>query len=246
MPGALLAACASGTNIISVTTVGSATLGQTIPVTVVYEETNNWNQEYLIGAFNSTSTAIQTCNLPNQTFVIYGASNGSASTVNPGAGDKGFDETIGTSTPTTVVFNVTVPNTLTAGSTYNFVVGGSGCDAECGDLGDIESTNHTTVAVPQPAPSISAFAKSAEGNTANPGDLILFRMDYTYTNDGPVTITDVLPSDVTPTTANGAEISAFGTLAGNTAAWVLPHTAGVNQGYVWVLTKVNLGVGVGN
>ncbi len=198
LPGGLLAAttcnsgAGSGVNIISVSTIPSGALGQIIPVTVVYDQTVGWNQVFLLAAFNSSSTAIQTCNLPNQTFVIYGASNGSASTVNPGAGDKGFKETIGTSTPTTVVFNVTVPSTLTAGTTYNFVVGGSGCDAECGDLGDLESTNHTTISIPQPPPAISSFSKTAEGNTANPGDLILFRMDYTYTNDGPVTITDVL------------------------------------------------------
>jgi hypothetical protein len=251
MPAGLFAATScnggagSGVNILSVSTVPSATLGQTIPVTIVYDQTASWNQVYLLAAFNKTSTAIQACLSPNQTFVIYGASNGSASSQNPPAGDNGFKETIGLPTATTVVFNVTVPNTLTAGSTYNFVVGGSGCDSKCGDLAGLESTNHTTVTVPAPPPAIANFSKTAEGNSANPGDLILFRMDYTYTNDGPVTITDVLPGNVTPTQANGAEISADGTLAGNTATWVLPFTMGLNQGYVWVLTKVNTGVSAG-
>ncbi len=235
------AACGpSGLTINSVTTVASASPGQVIPVTVIYTQTGGWNQVYLLGAFNSSASTIQTCSTPNQDFVIYGGSSGGSDTQSPPTSSNGFSVNPGGTGPATQIFNVTVPAGFAGGGSYQFVVGGSGCDAKCNDLGNFESEKATTINIPFPPPSLS-ISKSAEGNQANVGDLVLFRVDYTYANDGPITITDTLPGSVTMASSNGSEISPGGSVAGSTAKWVLPYSKGLQTGYVWVLAKVASG-----
>ncbi len=174
---------------------------------------------------------------PIKIFVLYAGKPGNGDSPNSAGDTTGYKVTIGTTAPATQIFNVTVPASLNAGSTYNFIVGASGCDAQCGDLGDIETEAHVPISIAVPPPGLT-FSKTAEGNTANIGDLVLFRMDYTYVNNGPITITDTLPSEVVPTTANGAEVSPGGTVTGQSVTWVLPFETAPQSGYVWVLTKV--------
>ena len=136
-----LAACGSGAQILSVNlSVASAAPGQSISATVVYDQTGGWNQMYLLGAFNSTSTNITTCGLPAnvQDFVLYSGAAGNGDNTAP-AGMGYGPLVVADTTAVTQIFNVTVPTELTTGSTYNFIVAGSGCDAECADTGNLES-----------------------------------------------------------------------------------------------------------
>jgi hypothetical protein len=234
----LRAQCNSGLAISSLTaSTTSAAPGQNISVTVIYTQSMNWNQVYFLGGFNLNQTTFQACNTANQDFVIYAGAPGNGNSPNAAGDTTGYKVTIGTSAPATQIFTITVPASLNAGSTYNFIVGASGCDAQCGDLGNMETESHIGISIAVPPPGLT-FSKTAEGNTANVGDLVLFRMDYTYVNNGPITITDTLPAEVAPTTANGAEVSPGGTVTGQAVTWILPFSTIPQSGYVWVLTKV--------
>ncbi|HTC21585.1 MAG TPA: hypothetical protein VK859_12100, partial [bacterium] len=238
LTGQLQAACNSGLDITSLTaSVASAAPGQNISVTVVYVQTMNWNQVYFLGGFNRNQATFQSCNTANQDFVIYAGAPGNGDSPNAAGDTVGYKVTVGTAAPATQIFNVTVPASLNAGSVYNFILGASGCDAQCSSSADMESETSIPISIAVPPPGLT-FSKTAEGNQANVGDLVLFRMDYSYVNNGPITISDTLPSEVVPTTANGAEVSPGGTITGQSVTWVLPFETAPQAGYVWVLTKV--------
>ena len=111
------------------------------------------------------------------------------------------------------------------------------------DAGD--AVIHTLVTLPPPPPSISPFTKTTEGSTANAGDLILFRMDYTYVNQtSPVTITDTMPPNVT-LAGVGSNISPNGTYSAPNFTWILPASVPTTSGYVWFLGQVSAGVTTG-
>src|SRR5581483_8258849 len=99
------------------------------------------------------------------------------------------------------------------------------------------------ITLPYPPPNLS-LVKIADGSTANPGDLVLFRLDYVYGNTGPVTITDSIPAGTTLAAPTGA-ISPGGTLSGSTITWVFPASLPSASGEAWFLTKVNAGVAAG-
>ncbi len=200
--------------------------GQSISVTVVYTQNNQYQNSCFLLAVSPNNGSIP-CGGANQTYL-----EGSDS------GDVCFPYV--NTNPQTIVWNLTLPNSLTQGNYYlnlQYGTNYTGCNGNQMD-GAIQTIPFS---VPFPPPAIT-LDKSAEGNTATPGDLILFRMDYTYTNTGPVTITDPLPSQVSLAAANGSEISSGGTIAGSTATWVLPFSSAKVAGYVWVLTKVNAAV----
>ena len=230
--------------------------GSTVAVTLVYCDTNTYSIPYfLVGITPSSNTVLSGCALPQQYLLVDSTSPGEGTTFDGTAGsvitspnNDGSDGNgwIGASTggtpvcPVTEVWSVTIPPSLSAGS-FNIVVAEHDYNVQC--QSGFPNTIWKGVTVPFPPPAISTFNKSAEGNTATPGDLILFRMDYTYVNTGPVTITDTLPSQVSLAAANGSEISSGGNIGGfPTVTWVLPFSNAAVSGYVWVLAKVNAGV----
>src|SRR5581483_267075 len=142
--------------------------------------------------------------------------------------------------PYTQVFNITIPNNLNGG-TYNLDVSAGAYFVQCA-AGVVAHTT-AVVTLPYPPPNLS-LVKIADGSTANPGDLVLFRLDYVYGNTGPVTITDSIPAGTTLAAPTGA-ISPGGTLSGSTITWVFPASLPSASGEAWFLTKVNAGVAAG-
>ena len=224
--------------------------GSVVAVTVVYCDQNPRTPFWLV-ALNPGSTSIQSCPTANQHLLVDGntaptgvsavSSNqdDASDTSGSGNGWAGVPVPSASTCNFTQVFNVTIPSTLGSGS-YNLIVKTNDYFVQCTSAGVQLST---TITVPLPPPGIS-LVKTADGSTANPGDLVLFHLDYNYVNTGPVTITDNIPANTTLASGSGA-MSPGGTLNGSTITWILPATSGPQSGEVWFLTKVNGGTPAG-
>ena len=222
--------------------------GTTVGVTVVYCEGTFKTPHFFVG-LNPSSTTLQSCPAANQTLLVDSTTvpsgsysvNSSTNDANDGGGGwTGVAVGATAACPVTQVWVVTIPLTLSAG-TYHLIVEEN--DFYIGCNGNAYPNINTTITVPYPPPSIG-LVKIADGNTANPGDLVLFRLDYTYVNTGPMTITDTIPANTALAAASGV-ISPGGALSGSTITWVFPATLAPVTGEVWFLTKVNAGTPAG-
>lgn len=238
--GRLQAQCNSGISIISGNiSATSVTLGQTVTVTLVYEQTGGWNQVYFLGAFNSNGTLLQGCNTSGQDFVIYSGApgNGDSPNANGDAPPGGWLAHPGGTGPATQVFNVTIPGSLTPGTPYNLIIGASGCDAKCSDLGNMEWEEFSppvTAAVP---PANFTISKRVEASTVAQGSLVLFSIDYSFVNTNNFVITDTLPANTTGFVA----VSPGGVNGATGVTWNLGNTVGPKTGTVWFLCSVGPG-----
>ncbi len=222
--------------------------GSTVGVTAVYCEGTFKTPHFFVG-LNPTSTSLQSCPAANQVLLVdsttvpsgsYSVNSSTNDSNDGGGGWTGVAVGATAACPVTQVWSVTIPLTLSAG-TYHLIVEEN--DFYIGCNGNAYPNVNTTITVPYPPPSIN-LVKIADGSTANPGDLVLFRLDYTYVNTGPVNITDVIPAGTTLAAASGA-ISPGGVLTGSTITWTLPATLAPVTGEVWFLTKVNPGTPAG-
>ncbi len=99
-------------------------------------------------------------------------------------------------------------------------------------------------------PADFTIHKRAEGVIQDPGDLVLFSIDYEYAN-GPLTITDAIPNSNLelvswgPTSIVGGSVFSPGVGAtSGTLTWVLPNKTGQTgsaNGSVWMLLRVKAG-----
>jgi hypothetical protein len=203
-------------------------------------------------ALNPTSTTIQSCPAVNQELLVDGAttpihqatvSSGQDDPSDPGP-NQGYPGVPVPNTPPpcpyTQVFNVTIPGNLNGG-TYNLDVSAGANYVQC--AGGVVAHTNASLVLPYPPPNIT-LVDTADGSTANPGDLVLFRVDYTYVNTGNVTVTETIPAGTALASGSGA-ISPGGILSGNTITWTLPASQAEQSGEVWFLTKVNAGVPLG-
>ncbi|HJT25669.1 MAG TPA: hypothetical protein VJ873_13925, partial [bacterium] len=224
--------------------------GSQISVTVVYCANANVTPYWLV-AINMTSTTIQSCPAANQNLLVDGGTSptgvSNVTSTQDDASDPGGNGWAGVPVPNspppcpyTQVFNVTIPANLNGG-TYHLDVSAGAYFVQCSS--GVVSSATATLTLPYPPPNIS-LVETADGSTASPGDLILFRIDYTYVNTGPVTVTATIPAGTSLAAATGA-ISPGGTLNGSTITWVLPSSQPFQSGEVWFLTKVNAGVSAG-
>ncbi len=242
IPVSRLLACGSGLSILSVTlSPSTAALGSSISVTVVYQQTAGWNQVYLLGGFNLNQNTFQGCNTTGQDFVIYQGAPGNGDSPGAGSDAGGYLVNPGGTGPATQVFTVTVPPELTPGVTYNFIVGGSGCDAKCGDAGNMESQSSASLTTLLPPPSCAATVLT-EGVTAAPNGFFLFDIDYSFVNAGSSNIVYPLPSNVTYVSAGPNAVYNGGS---NSVSWNLGNVSSPQTGVLWTLVSVNSGTGTG-
>ncbi|HET9869305.1 MAG TPA: hypothetical protein VFR02_02240, partial [bacterium] len=143
----------------------------------------------------------------------------------------------------TAVWPIYIDGSALSAGNYSFVVQGAEDYTTCGNY---QSADHFNFSVPYPPPNLS-LVKIADGTSPNDGNLVLFRIDYTYGNTGssPVTITDTIPANVSLVTPTTSAISPGGSLAGSTITWILPASLPTVTGEVWFLTQVNGGVAAG-
>ncbi|HVM32075.1 MAG TPA: hypothetical protein VMU88_03010, partial [bacterium] len=226
------------------------TPGSVVAVTITYCETANVTPYWLV-AVNPSSNTIQACPAANQYFlvdsnttptgvsVVSGTQDDSTATGNGWAGVPVPNTP--PACPYTQIFNVTIPSTLSAGA-YNLDVSAGDYYVQC-NSGSVAHTS-TVINIPYPPANVS-LVKIADGTSPNDGNLVLFRIDYTYGNTGPVTITDNIPANVSLVSPTASAISPGGSLAGSTITWVLPASLPTVTGEVWFLTQVNGGVAAG-
>ncbi len=222
--------------------------GSVVAVTVVYCEGTYKTPNFFVG-LNPSSTSLQSCPAINQVLLVdstttpEGTSPVNSTTDDSndtGGGWVGVAVAGTASCPTTQIWNVTIPPSLSAGS-YNLIVEEN--DFYIGCNGTAYPSINTTVTIPYPPPNIT-LVDVADGSTANPGDLVLFDVDYTYVNTGSVTITETIPTGTALAAASGS-ISPGGILNGSTITWILTASLAQQTGEVWFLTKVNAGVPIG-
>jgi hypothetical protein len=225
--------------------------GTVLSVTISYCCPANATPFWMV-ALNPSSTTIQSCPALNQELLVDGAttpihqstvSSGEDDTSDPGP-NQGYPGVPVPNTPPacpyTQVFNVTIPGNLNGGTYYLDVSLGENY-VQC--AGGVVAHTSATLVLPYPPPNITLI-DTADGSTANPGDLVLFRVDYTYVNTGNVTVTETIPAGTALASGTGS-ISPGGVLNGSTITWTLPASQSEQSGEVWFLTKVNAGVPVG-
>ena len=235
-------ACGSGLSIssiaLSTTSVG---LGLTFGVTVVYQQTAGWNQVYFLGGFNSNQSTFQACGTPNQIFDLYTGVNGSGNTASPPAGNGWGPLNPGGTGPATAVFTVTASGSLTPGMNYNYIIGVSGCDAQCGDLAGMEAQASMPISITLPPPSCGASVVS-ENTTAAPNGFFLFDVDYSFTNSGSSNVVCPLPANVTFQSAGPNAMYISGS---NSVSWFLGNVGAPQNGVLWALVSINSGTSNG-
>ncbi len=139
---------------------------------------------------------------------------------------------------------MTVPINVAVGGTYNVIVAAGGyTDLRCG-AAPLNSVS-IPVTIPLPPPAISAVKDVEEnGATVNPGDLLLFPINYSFVNTNDFQITDTVPPNTTlvstgpPGTESGA-VSGSG--PGSGVTWSLGNATTQTTGEVWMLVRVNSG-----
>lgn len=244
--GCLFPSAASATTLTSVTVSNSnPAAGSVIGVTLVYCTSSTYTQPFFMVAFNPSSTTIQSCPAANQYFVVdtntpAGNPSDSTSVDDTSFSGNGFGGTNTEATatcPMTQVWTVTVPPGLTSG-TYNLIVEENDWSIQCTNS---YPSVFTTVTVPLP-PSSYTILKSAESNSAQPSDLILFKIDYTFTNTTNFKITDTVPPNTKlvstgpPSVYSGA---APGAGPGSGVTWTLGNATNPQTGEVWMLVRVD-------
>ena len=136
-------------------------------------------------------------------------------------------------------YTFTLPADLLPGVPYYILVvmGTYWCNLN-GAPGNVESTGVLAVPFTLPLPPTSAsITKTAESAVVQPGDLVLFTINYDYVNATNFRITDDVPAECT-----FVSCSAGGTLAGTTITWNTASTPGpVKRGSKWFTARVNAG-----
>ncbi len=140
-----------------------------------------------------------------------------------------------------VTFLETLPPGLSDNcGTFDVVVAMSTSYLACGS-GNL--TGFATVSVPCTNSAVTAV-KSVQGNQAATGDLLLFAVDYKYSNDSSnYVITDSVPANTTLVAAGPpGSYTSGGTVAGSGITWTFPADPGaVKSGQAWMLVQVNTG-----
>lgn len=228
-------ACGSGLTISSVTlSASSVALGNSFNVTVVYQQAAGWNQTYFLGGFNLSQTTFQACGTPNQVFNLYTGVDGTGNTANPPSGNGWGPLNPGGTGPATAVFAVTASASLTPGTTYNYIVGVSGCDAQCGDLANMEAQSSAPISILLPPPSCSVTVMT-EGVTTAPGGLFLFDVDYNFVNSGSSNVVYSLPTGVTYVSAGPNAVYNSGS---NSVSWNLGNISAPKISALWAILSV--------
>ena len=141
----------------------------------------------------------------------------------------------------TAVWPIYIDGNFLNSGNYTFVVQAAEDYTSCTSLGTGGMDAHTTFTVPLPPPGFS-IVKSAESNSAQANDLILFKMDYTFVNTTNFKITDTVPAHTTLVSTGPPAIysgAAPGAGPGAGVTWTIGNATNTASGEVWMLVKVD-------
>ena len=228
----------------------SAAPGTTVAVTIEYSDDSASENPFLLLAVrpstgaNSGST-IASCPAAGQTFLVNGTCSMGGACANGGStSDNGYSlPAVASLNPHSfITLNVTIPTTLTGGTTYNLIGQVGAYWTQCSG-NNAQGSAYTTFTTNPPTPNL-IVSSQALAATAEPGGLVLYSISYTLTNETNLTITAQVPAGLTllEVENNG---SSTGTAAGSTLTWALGSTPGQISGTVSYLCRVNPGLSVG-
>jgi hypothetical protein len=180
--------------------------GSSVTVTANYCSTVNGGSgtEFDV-LLNSNATTIQACPTSGQIFLVDAAGQNrndldpcAAAGQGPGCDIGWYDGLLNpgaTCTNHSVTWVLAIPNNVAVGGVYNVIVAAGGYGSlRCGSA--VLNSASIPVTIPLPPPNIFNISKAVEenGTSVNPGDLLLFKIDYTFVNTNNLIITDAVRS----------------------------------------------------
>jgi hypothetical protein len=177
-----------------------------------------------------------------QDFVIYSGSTGGSDTTNPSAGYTLPANGGVAGKCNTMNFTVTVPASLTAGSSYNIIAAARQDYVSCSTSNQDKSAFVGFSTTP-PTPDFS-LVKHADGNSGVANGLVLFTIDYSFQNSNNFVINDVIPANCTLLQQSTGGTNT-GTTAGSTLTWNIGNSVGLKTGTVWFLCRIASSVTAG-
>jgi hypothetical protein len=228
----------------------SAAPGTTVAVTIEYSDDSPSENPFLLLAVRpstgaNSGTTIASCPAAGQTFLVNGTCSTGGACANGGStSDNGYSlPAVASLNPHSfITLNVTIPTTLTGGTSYNIIGQVGAFWTQCSG-NNAQGTAYATFTTNPPTPNL-IVSSQALATTAEPGGLVLYTISYTLTNESNLTITAQVPAGLTllEVENNG---SSTGTTAGSTMTWALGSTPGQISGTVSYLCRVNAGLSVG-
>ena len=223
----------------------SPSLGETISVTVNFCDSTTYNNSFFLAAFKPTAqtASITGCPVVDQTIVVSNAGvNVALSAATQGYQAPGNSGGSSGCPIRQMVWSITVPSDLTGGTSYRFLVCGRTDWIDCTTGAD--DCMSVTLAIPLPPPSFH-ITKRAVGPTAAPNELVLFTIDYDFTNTTQFVINDTVPANTTLVAISpGGSPSTGG--SGTALTWNLGDATGMTKGQVWMLLRVGGTVATGD
>ncbi len=136
----------------------------------------------------------------------------------------------------TLTWNIHIPSSLSEGGTFYVVVGGKTWYLDSAGS-PVASQDSISFSIPLP-PASASITLTAENSNVQPGDLILYTINYNFINAHNFIITSTIPYYCTL-----IEQSSGGTNNGNspgsTVTWNLGDTGMRKTGTVWFLARVD-------
>ncbi|MFP4466025.1 MAG: T9SS type A sorting domain-containing protein [Candidatus Goldiibacteriota bacterium] len=231
---------------VAITSVSPASpaAGDLVTVDFTYSNAANpHNSNYFCAAVSVYQT-IQGSNTQGQTFKV---NENGINVGNTGEGDAavdgGYNMNDGDgSAAKSGSFTFNIPSTL-EGGTYYIVIGGRQDWVDTGSALPA-SEDYYEINIPLPPPECT-ISKIAEGTSVQPGDYILYSIDYSYINGTNLVITDTVPDYCTLVEQSPGGVSS-GAASGSTLTWTHPDSlSGRVRGRVWFFVEVDTTAPVG-
>lgn len=215
------------------------TVGANVQVTWDYTTINNdWNSPRVIMVISDTPT-LRFANTAGQWLMVdqnYPAIPAPTAQANNGY-QVGTSIMIGAHSAGPLNFNL--PADLVPGVPYYIIVAMSNnyLGLYNGNIDSVQAQfPSASFILPLPPPSAN-ITKTAEAAIVQPGDLVLFTINYNYINATNFTITDTVPPECTLVSS-----STGGVVAGSTITWNTASIPGPQKtGNVWFIASVNTG-----
>ena len=197
-----------------------------------------WNNNHFCAAVSTFST-IQGGSTAGQTFkTIEGNQNvgGTGLGAPTFAGGWDMSDGDGSTTSRSGSFTFNIPSSY-EGGTYYVVVGGK---VDYLDLGSAFPVAQDFIQfnIPLPPADASITAKTAEGSMVQPGDMVLYSIDYTVINSTNFVIVDTLPTWCTLIEQSSGGTST-GTTPGSVLTWDMGNVTTRITDTVWYLVRVD-------
>lgn len=202
---------------------------------------------YCLGAYEesrfavaiSTFPTFQPGNTSGQTFKVSEAGmdiGGTGDGVPTVSGGYNMGDNQSSAHCETKTWNIHIPSSLEEGGTYYVIVGGRIWYLDSGGS-PAASQDSISFSIPLP-PASASITMTAENSNVQPGDLILYTINYSFINANNFVITDIIPAYCTliEQSAGGTN---NGTTPGSTLTWNLGSTGMRKTGNVWFLVRVD-------